>query len=113
MLAVYPPAGADGVVCCGPPQDMDSAEFWKRFEASISTTCISEIKETLLGLSCLGTRGLLPLLANLARSFDKELLELHGFEDQLPGWLRVGGQGTVWPAHMLMQPWPAIAATGL
>ena len=49
-----------------------------------------------MGLSCLGTRGLLPLLANLARSFDQELLELHGFEEQLPAWLRVGGGRKAW-----------------
>jgi hypothetical protein len=40
-----------------PPQNADATEFWRRFDSAVTTICISELKEALLGLSCLGSRG--------------------------------------------------------
>jgi hypothetical protein len=37
--------------------------------------CISELKEAMLGLSCLGSRGLVPLLSNLCSSHSEEQIQ--------------------------------------
>jgi hypothetical protein len=55
---------------------VDAPVFWHRFQHSVAVLCIGELKESLLGLSCLGSRGIMPLFANLCSSFSIEQIEL-------------------------------------
>ncbi len=46
--------------------------------------------------------GLVPLLGNLSRSFDAELMELRHFRDDLPTWLAVGPAARAPPLPRLL-----------
>ncbi len=73
-------------------QDVDAPVFWRAFQHSVSVLCIGELKEALLGLSCLGCRGLMPLFANLSSSFSNEQIKL--LKQRAPPQLQVH-----WPAR--------------
>jgi hypothetical protein len=51
-----------------PLQAMEAPAFWQLFQRQVSVLCVSEVQQSLLGLSCLGSRAIMALLANLCRA---------------------------------------------
>lgn len=49
--------------------------FWADFESRFQMQCVSELKHAILSHSCLGCRGLIPLLTNLCAATNTDGLE--------------------------------------
>jgi hypothetical protein len=72
-----------------PAQELETAVLWRRFQRSIRVLCVSELKESMLGLACLGSRGSPALLANLCMTYSQPVLEKLAESNQLPVWRQV------------------------
>lgn len=68
-------SGSSGVV--------SSSSFWQLFSSHVTVICVSEIKYSLMGQSCLACPGAVTLVNNLVHSVDSQAL-LHAQCEQAP-----------------------------
>jgi hypothetical protein len=78
-----------------PLQGTDARSFWSAFERTVSVMVLGDLQEMLLAHACLGSSAAIPLMSNLARSFNSQLLPVREFLTELPQWMQeyVAGGG--------------------
>jgi hypothetical protein len=62
---------------------VSSSSYWQLFSTHVTVICVSEIKYSLLGQSCLACPGAVTLVYNLVHSVDSQAL-LHAQCEQAP-----------------------------
>ncbi|WIA10960.1 hypothetical protein OEZ85_011123 [Tetradesmus obliquus] len=96
-------SGSSGVV--------SSSSFWQLFSSHVTVICLSEIKYSLMGQSCLACPGAVTLVNNLVHSVDSQAL-LHAQCEQVPLAVQEYLQGSTnelyevasLPAHLIGEP---------